>query len=178
MTDFVAQLYIIHNGDKYRIKVFDTFLMLERQPGGDNIRLDFDSFYFARGVYNADEQTWNIDWILSMITVEYQDWESYVERHVDGENKDIVANLAKAASATLPALEDIKAKNQRANGRFVVRYDGGGEYILLFIDRNGTIAGRPGEPVERLIQTYTGAPDPADARARAMAWLEANHSWL
>lgn len=181
MNDFdtpIAQLKFLMDGDAYRIKIFKRFLTLERQPGGVNKRLYFEESDYAGDVFKADDQVWDLDSIRSMIIIEYQEHETYVEKHVGEPNLEIEAKQAKFACAQLPTLNDIKSKNPSANGRFVVRYDGGGEYILLFIDGNGTISGREGEPVERLIHTFKDTPLPDDARARAAAWLEANAYWL
>lgn len=181
MTDFdtpIAQLKFLMDGDAYRIKIFTRFLTLERQPGGINKRLYFHESDFAGSAYIAPDSVWDFDCIRNMIIVEYRETESYVEKHVAEKDIEIEAKQAKFACTQLPTMEDIKAKNARANGRFIVRYDGGGEYILLFIDGNGTISGRPGEPVERLIHTFKDTPTPEESRARAVAWLEANYSWL
>lgn len=181
MTDFDtpnAQLKFLMDGDAYRVKIFNRFLTLERQPGGINKRLYFEESDFAASAYIAADNVWDLDCIRSMILIEYRETESYVEKHVGEKGLEIEAKQAKFACSQLPTLTDIRAKNPTANGRFIVRYDGGGEYILLFIDGNGTIAGRPGESVERLIHTFKDTPTPEDARVRAMAWLEANYSWL
>jgi hypothetical protein len=84
--------------------------------------------------------------------------------------------LAEGAGRLLPTIEEIRAMNPRADGKFKVLYDGGGEYVLRFIDKNGTQAGRPGEPIERWIHTFRdGCPDPEEARAWALAWLNENY---
>lgn len=68
----IAQLKFLMDGDAYRVKIFKRFLTLERQPGGDNMRLPFDGSIFAAHIYDPENKTWDIDKIGRMIDYEYQ----------------------------------------------------------------------------------------------------------
>lgn len=86
--------------------------------------------------------------------------------------------LAQYASQKLPTIEDIREKNPKADGYFVVQYDGGGEYVLWFFDYNGSVSGHYGEPVQRHIKMFTAPPSADVARDIAVQWLETNAYWL
>jgi hypothetical protein len=66
-----VQLYLKHNDQNYRVKIFKHFLTLERQPGGDNQRMHFDDSIFAAHIYDPESQVWDIDKLIKMIDYEY-----------------------------------------------------------------------------------------------------------
>lgn len=164
MPDWVARIYIMRGEATYRIKVFNETLSIERQPGGPNTIYSLADEP-ARLVYDVERDAWNNAAIDELI-----------ERYISDSSDD---ELARQASADLPTVDDVRAANPRADGYFIVRYDGGGEFVLWFIDYNGSQSGDYGRAVERHIHTYKeGAPEPATAAADARRWLADNAHWL
>jgi hypothetical protein len=184
--DEIAKLYLRYEGKIYRIKIFSKTISIERQPGDMNIIYDRFDPDDVLAVYDREHDFWDyailgrlIDQYIAEVDFEIDSSSEETASkiaYIETEEKEVLQ--ARAASAELPTISDVQAFNPKADGYFIVLYDGGGEYVLYFRDYNGTIVNQVGEPIERHIKTYQGAPTPAAARADAIKWLKANASWL
>jgi hypothetical protein len=165
MPDWIARLYIELEGRLFRVKVLENTIWIERQrPHASNMPFSRQEDELAKQIYQNDTHLWHIE-SLEQLIWRYED--------------EIGSEDARHANSQLPTIDDVKAANPRADGYFTVRYDGGGEFVLWFIDYGGSIAGRAGEPVQRNIHVYQdGAPDASTAAAHARQWLADNADWL
>lgn len=73
--DELAKLYVRYRDERYRIKVFEHFLMVERQPGGENQYISFDDSAVAARAYDVETQEWDIANILSLLDSIYYEME-------------------------------------------------------------------------------------------------------
>jgi hypothetical protein len=65
-VDELAKLYIRHDGEVYRFKIFELTITVERQPSGENVV--FDKHYSdASTVYNTDTGVWDMGALTRLI---------------------------------------------------------------------------------------------------------------
>lgn len=159
--DEIAKLYVRVDGSVYRIKVFETTVGVERQPNGDN------KFYsrYETEIYDDATGVWDYKSIGNVINI---------YRFGDDSDSDLLISV----NDELPSIQDIAVASVKAKGYFKFSYDGGGEWVLWYIDQRASQAGRHNEPVERHIKTYGAIPEPEAARSDALAWLDTNADWL
>jgi hypothetical protein len=64
--DEIAKLYIRHEGEVYRFKIFELTITVERQPGGENVMFD-KRYGDASTVYNPDTGVWDMGALTRLI---------------------------------------------------------------------------------------------------------------
>ena len=69
--DEIAKLYLDYEGKRYRVKVFENTVGIERQPNGQNVLLSKADYPDdAARVYNADTGAWDY-WALGRLLKQY-----------------------------------------------------------------------------------------------------------
>jgi hypothetical protein len=81
--DEIAKIYIMDNGNIYRIKVFEKSIGIERQdPREDNVL--FPKADYPR-VYWTEYQAWNID-VLDILITDYEAYIADVNAKLDADS--------------------------------------------------------------------------------------------
>jgi hypothetical protein len=72
--DEIAKLYIEYEGKRYRVKVFENTIGIERQPNGENILLAKAEHPDDAGqVYNVESGAWDY-WALGLLLKHYPNY--------------------------------------------------------------------------------------------------------